>query len=92
MMARRYVVLAALLSIAVAGAVRAAEEDGSKEEKQSAARAGEANFTSSTGATIDASQLSKQPKLTRPAKVTYPPQAVGKSTGDVDVTLLVDLD
>ena len=92
MMARRYVVLAALLSIAVAGAVRAAEEDGSKEEKQSAARAGEANFTSSTGATIDASSLSKQPKLTRPAKVTYPPQAVGKSNGDVDVTLLVDLD
>ena len=92
MTARRCSVLAALLSIAAAGAVRAAEEDGSKEEKQAAQRAGEASLSTDNGPTIDASQLSKQPKLTRPAKVTYPPEAVGKSSGDVEVALLVDLD
>ncbi len=92
MTARGCAVLAALLSIATAGAVRAAEEAGSKEDKQAAGRAGDATLTSGTGATIDASDLSKQPKLTRPAKVTYPLEAVGKSNGDVEVTLLVDLD
>ena len=92
MTARGFGILAVLLSIAAAGAAGAAEEAGSRESREAAGRAGEAGFSSTDkGPTIDASQLSKPPKLTRPAKVTYPPNAIGKS-GEVEVTLLVDLD
>jgi TonB family protein len=90
--ARRFGILAALLSMAAAGAVRAAEESGSREEKEAAERAGEAGISATDkGPTIEASELSKQPKLTKPAKVAYPPNAIGKS-GEVEVVLLVDLD
>jgi TonB family protein len=90
--ARCFGILAALLALATAGAAIAAEESGSKEEKEAAGRAGEAGISATDkGPTIDASELSKAPKLTRPAKVTYPPDAIGKS-GEVEVALLVDLD
>jgi len=90
--ARRLGMLAALLSVAAASTVRAAEESGSREEKEAAERAGEAGISGTDkGPTIEASELSKQPKLTKPAKVAYPPNAIGKS-GEVEVTLLVDLD
>jgi len=90
--ARHFGILAALLSLATAGAASAAEESGSKEDKEAAGRAGEAGISATDkGPTIDASELSKAPKLTRPAKVTYPPDAIGKS-GEVEVALLVDLD
>ncbi|MGA9656986.1 MAG: TonB family protein, partial [Polyangia bacterium] len=92
MTARRLGMLAALLSVAAASTVRAAEESGSREEKEAAERAGEAGISGTDkGPTIEASELSKQPKLTKPAKVAYPPNAIGKS-GEVEVTLLVDLD
>ena len=92
MIARCFGILAALLALATAGAAIAAEESGSKEEKEAAGRAGEAGISATDkGPTIDASELSKAPKLTRPAKVTYPPDAIGKS-GEVEVALLVDLD
>ena len=92
MNARHFGILAALLSLATAGAASAAEESGSKEDKEAAGRAGEAGISATDkGPTIDASELSKAPKLTRPAKVTYPPDAIGKS-GEVEVALLVDLD
>ena len=92
MRARRLGVLAALLSVATAGAAEAAEESGAREEKEAAGRAGEAGISATDkGPTIDASELSKAPKLTKPAKVAYPPNAIGKS-GEVEVTLLVDLD
>ncbi len=84
--------LAALLVLATAGEAIAAEESGSKEDKEAAGRAGEAGISATDkGPTIDASELSKAPKLTRPAKVIYPPDAIGKS-GEVEVALLVDLD
>jgi len=88
----RWRMLAALLSLAAAGSVRAAEEAGKREDRQAAERAGQAGMVTDNGPTIDASQLSKQPKLTRPAKATYPPEAVGKVSADVTVALLVDLD
>jgi TonB family protein len=44
-----------------------------------------------TGRTIDASALSKPPKLVKLAKVEYPAQAAGKS-GVLTVSLLIDLD
>ena len=92
MTARRFGILAAVLSLAMAGAAGAAEESGSKEDKEAAGRAGEAGISATDkGPTIDASELSKAPKLTRPAKVTYPSDAIGKS-GEVEVALLVDLD
>jgi TonB family protein len=92
MTARGFAVLAALLPFAAAGAVWGAEESGPREEKEAAGRAGEADISAKDqGPTIDASELSKPPKLTRPAKVTYPPGAIGKSE-EVEVTLLVDLD
>ena len=92
MTARRLGVLAALLSMVAASAVRAAEESGSREDKAAAERAGEAGISATDkGPTIEASELSKQPKLTKPAKVAYPPNAIGKS-GEVEVVLLVDLD
>ena len=92
MTARSLGLLAAALSIAAAGAAAAAEEDGNRENREAAERAGEADISSvDKGPTIDASELSKQPKLTRAAKVTYPPEAIGKSA-EVEVTLLVDLD
>ncbi|HEX7599563.1 MAG TPA: TonB family protein, partial [Polyangia bacterium] len=85
-------ILVVLLFLAAAGVVQAAEESGSKEEKQAAERAGAAgNSSTDQGRTIDASELSKPPKLTKPAKVTYPPEAIGKS-GEVEISLLVDLD
>jgi TonB family protein len=90
--ARGCAVLASLLAIAAPGALRAAEEANNREDREAAARAGEASLTTESGATVDASQLSKQPKLTRPAKVIYPPEAVGKTSSDVEVALLVDLD
>jgi TonB family protein len=72
---------------------RAAEESGGSSASREAAKtAGEARFTEKeTGLSIEVDQLSKLPKLTRPAKVEYPKDAIGKS-GEVEVKLLVDLD
>lgn len=93
MRAQRLGMVAALLSFAGAGAVRAVEESGPREDKEAAGRAGEAEIGArEQGPTIDASQLSKQPKLTRPAKVVYPPDAIGKISSEVEVVLAVDLD
>ena len=93
MRAQRLGMVAALLSFAGAGVVRAAEESGPREDKEAAGRAGEAEIGArEQGPTIDASQLSKQPKLTRPAKVVYPPDAIGKISSEVEVVLAVDLD
>ncbi len=90
---RKLYLLAAILTLASPVAVHAAEESGSKEAKEAAGRAGNAVIsTGDKGATIDADELSKPPKLIKPAKVAYPPQAVGKIDTEVEVTLLVDLD
>jgi TonB family protein len=80
-------------SILVPVAGYAAEESGGGEEARQAAKvAGEANIAAKeAGPSIDADQLSKPPKLTKPAKVEYPKEAIGKS-GEVEITLLVDLD
>jgi len=88
----RWSLLAALLSIAAAGWAQAAEESGNREDKQAAERAGKAGMVTDNGPTIDASQLSKSPKLTKPAKAAYPPEAVGKVESEIEVALLVDLD
>ena len=93
MTARGFAVLAALLPFAAAGAVWGAEESGPREEKEAAGRAGEADISAKDqGPTIDASELSKPPKLLRAAKVVYPEDAKGELTEDVRITLLVDLD
>jgi TonB family protein len=83
----------ALLALALPSAARAAEESGDQGSKESAARAGETSMPGKeAGPTIDADELSKPPKLLRPAKVEYPEQAKGKITEDVRITLLIDLD
>ncbi len=69
----------------------AAEESGSTENQDSAERAGEATTAVKNSMSIEADQLSKQPKLVKQAKVTYPKEAIGKA-GDVEITLAVDLD
>jgi len=81
----------ALLAM-VPTAVNAAEESEDQGTKAAAERAGESAIAGKTAATsIDADQLSKQPKLVRQANVAYPKEAVGKA-GDVQITLAVDLD
>ena len=88
----RLVILPGLLAFALpAKTARAAEESGDKQGKEAAERS--FGITGKeAGPTIDADQLSKPPKLVRPAKVSYPKEAEGKITEDVRVTLLVDLD
>jgi TonB family protein len=78
MTVRRHARLAISLLLAVSGSARAAEESGS--------RPGLAPSNE-----IDASALSKQPKLTKPATPIYPPEAVEKRI-EAEVALLIDLD
>ena len=86
-------VAAFLVLVLPLASAHAAEESGEKESKAAAARTGEAGLAGrEAGPTIEAGELSKQPKLIRQAKVAYPPEAVGKVTEDVRVTLLIDLD
>jgi TonB family protein len=83
--------LAVLMVLPLAG-YAAEESGGGSDNRQSAKTAGEASIASKeAGPSIDVDQLSKQPKLTKPAKVEYPKEALGKS-GEVEVSLLVDLD
>jgi TonB family protein len=90
---RRALALGIAASLIPANAARAAEESGEKDSKAAAARTGEAGISGKdSGGTIDAAELSKQPKLIRQAKVSYPKEAIGKVTEDVRVVLLVDLD
>lgn len=84
----RSLLLAALLA---PWAARAAEEAGTRESRTAAERAGAGEMVKESGPTIEADQLSKQPKLVRQAKVEYPKEALGKS-GEVEIKLLVDLD
>jgi TonB family protein len=71
---------------------QAAEESGGGADNHQSAENAAANFgVKENGPAIDADQLSKLPKLTKPAKVEYPKEAIGK-TGEVEVSLLVDLD
>jgi TonB family protein len=81
------------LVVAFPLAAKAAEESGGGSDSQRAARAaGEASIAAKeTGPSVEADQLSKLPKLTKPAKVEYPKQAIGKAE-EVEVKLLVDLD
>lgn len=74
-------------------ASHAAEESGGSNEARKAAQtAGEASIAGKTpGVAIEADQLSKLPKLTKPAKIEYPKQAIGQG-GEVEISLLVDLD
>jgi hypothetical protein len=86
----RFSVLALLAFLP--SAVNAAEESENKDNKAAAERAGEGSIAAkSAGPMIEADQFSKQPKLVKQAKVAYPKEAVGK-TGDVQITLAVDLD
>jgi TonB family protein len=89
----RRVVHAALASLLLSSTGYSAEEAGGGDDARRAAKvAGEAAIAGKqAGPSIEADQLSKPPKLTKPAKVEYPKDAIGKS-GDVEVTLLVDLD
>ncbi|HEY5285194.1 MAG TPA: hypothetical protein VIM14_20540, partial [Polyangia bacterium] len=71
--------LAVLMALPLVG-YAAEESGGSSESRQSAKTAGEASIASKeAGPSIDVDQLSKQPKLTKPAKVEYPKDAIGKS-------------
>jgi TonB family protein len=79
------------LALALPLAAQAAEEAASEESQNAAKRAGEAGFETKAQHSIEASDLSKQPKLVKQAKVKYPEQAVGKA-GDVEIVLAVDLD
>lgn len=73
-------------------AYAAEESGGGLDSRRAAQTAGEANIAGKqTGPDIDVNQLSKPPKLTKQAKVEYPKDAIGKS-GEVEVSLLVDLD
>jgi hypothetical protein len=86
----RFLALALLATLPTA--VHAAEESENQDIKAAAERAGESAIAGkSAGQSIDADQLSKQPKLVRQAKVAYPKEAVGKA-GDIQITLAVDLD
>jgi hypothetical protein len=89
----RRAVLSGLVALALAAAlpVKAADEATESETQRAAERAGEATTAAKTTYSIEASELSKQPKLVKEAKVTYPPEAVGKA-GDVEIVLAVDLD
>jgi TonB family protein len=91
MIAPRWKILAALLTLAGSRTSWAAEEAGSRDQRSAAERSG-SQVADKVGATIDISQLSKQPKLTKPAKVTYPAKAIGKVEEAVEVTLAIDLD
>ncbi len=80
------------LIVLFAASVNAAEESENNDTKAAAERAGESSIAGKNAASsIDADQLSKQPKLVRQAKVAYPKEAVGKA-GDLQITLAVDLD
>lgn len=84
--------LSAMAILAVlSSTVHAAEENENNDSKGAAERAGETIAGKNEPTSIEADQLSKQPKLVRQAKVAYPKEAVGKA-GDVVITLAVDLD
>jgi TonB family protein len=88
----RRTLLSVLLATLLSSSAYAVDESGGGEDSRSAAKAaGEGIAPKELGPAIDADQLSKPPKLTRPAKVEYPKEALGKS-GEVEVSLLVDLD
>jgi len=73
-------------------AFAAEESGGGASARESAKKAAEAGIASKeTGPAIEADQLSKLPKLTKPAKVEYPKDAIGKAE-EVEVKLVVDLD
>jgi TonB family protein len=84
---------AILASVLLSSAVYGAEESGGGDDSKRAAKAAAEAVIApkESGPSIDADQLSKPPKLTKPAKIEYPKDAIGKS-GEVEVSLLVDLD
>jgi len=94
MMSLRLAVLPGLFALAIPQTrAFAAEESGDKDSKAAAARSGEASISGKgNGPTIDASELSKSPKLIRQAKVSYPKEAEGKVAEEIRIKLLVDLD
>lgn len=82
----------AFLPLLVSLSASAAEESGPSDSKTAAGRAAEGmGAEKRPGVTIEADQFSKQPKLVKQAKVSYPKEAIGK-VGDVDVIVAVDLD
>ena len=83
--------LAAALTLLTATNAAAAED--TKERKEAAERASAAaGMTREPGAELDASQLSKPPKLKTKATLVYPPEAKGKVTEEIRVALLITLD
>jgi len=95
MLSQRFVIAALVLALVLALALtaNAAEESGTQESRSAAERAGEGSISAKdNGPTIGADQLSKPPKLTKAAKIDYPKEALAKEGGEVEVTLLVDLD
>lgn len=88
---RRAQAAALALALFIPAGVHAAEEAGARESKEAAERAGVGEMSRESGPTIEADQLSKPPKLTKPARVEYPKDAIGK-IGEVEISLLVDLD
>jgi TonB family protein len=88
----RSIVCTLLASLLLPSAGFAAEDSSDNDSRRAAKAAGEASIGSrESGPAIDVDQLSKLPKLTKPAKVEYPKDAIGKS-GEVEISLLVDLD
>jgi TonB family protein len=71
----------------------AAETGNPDERKEAAERASAAAGASrEPGMEIDASQLSKPPRLKNKATPEFPPDAIGKVKEEVKISLLVDLD
>jgi TonB family protein len=81
----------AALALLLPSPARAADESTEDATQRAAERAGAATTEARAPLSIDASELSKQPKLVKQAKVSYPQQAIGKA-GDVEIVLAVDLD